>query len=248
MSGPRCRARAGRRGPSRSGWRRGRGWRRARTPRVYRVARARVTASLTQSRIGASLVWQARQMSPGSTACSISVVPAGVDDPHRAGGGDLEGLVVRAVLLGCLGHQPDVGHRAHRGGVEGAVRAAVVDARSGRPRRRSESGITARASCSSPSGPHMWPRGADHRRHRGVDDDVAGHVQVGDAAVVDHRQRGAVGVDPLDRRLDGLLLGGRRSRRAARPGRRWRRCRRRRAPRRTARRPWGRTPAPRGRR
>ncbi len=40
------------------------------------VARARVTASLTQSRIGASLVWQARQMSPGSTSCSISTSPA----------------------------------------------------------------------------------------------------------------------------------------------------------------------------
>ena len=39
-------------------------------------ARARVTASLTQSRIGASLVWQARQMSPGSTACSMSTSPA----------------------------------------------------------------------------------------------------------------------------------------------------------------------------
>ena len=40
------------------------------------VARARVTASLTQSRIGSSLVWQARQMSPGSTVCSISMSPA----------------------------------------------------------------------------------------------------------------------------------------------------------------------------
>ena len=32
---------------------------------------------------------------------------------------------------------------------------------------------------------------ADHRRHRRVDDDVARHVEVGDALVgVDHRQRG----------------------------------------------------------
>ena len=50
-----------------------------------------------------------------------------VDDPHRAGGGDLEGLVVAAVLLGRLRHQADVGHRAHRRRVVGAVRAAVVD-------------------------------------------------------------------------------------------------------------------------
>ncbi len=41
-------------------------------------ARARVTASLTQSRIGASLVWQARQMSPAATWCSSSVRPAEV--------------------------------------------------------------------------------------------------------------------------------------------------------------------------
>ena len=40
------------------------------------VARARVTASLTQSRIGASLVWQARQMSPASIWCDISSLPA----------------------------------------------------------------------------------------------------------------------------------------------------------------------------
>ncbi len=39
------------------------------------VARARVTASLTQSRIGSSLVWQARKMSPLATGCSISTLP-----------------------------------------------------------------------------------------------------------------------------------------------------------------------------
>lgn len=40
------------------------------------VARARVTASLTQSRIGASLVWQARKMSPAETACWRTTFPA----------------------------------------------------------------------------------------------------------------------------------------------------------------------------
>src|SRR5699024_2922429 len=39
------------------------------------VARARVTASLTQSRIGVSLVWQARQMSPGNTSWLMSTSP-----------------------------------------------------------------------------------------------------------------------------------------------------------------------------
>ena len=39
------------------------------------VARARSTASRTQSATAASLVWQPRQMSPGSTSCSSSVAP-----------------------------------------------------------------------------------------------------------------------------------------------------------------------------
>ena len=91
------------------------------------VIRARVTASFTQSRIGASFTWQARQMSPASTACSISVLPCCVDDAHRAGGRDLEGLVVGAVLLGLLGHQPDVRHGAHGPRVERAVLLAVLD-------------------------------------------------------------------------------------------------------------------------
>jgi hypothetical protein len=53
-----------------------------------------------------------RQMSPASTFCDSSTSPAGdVDDVGDAVLGDLEGLVVRAVFLGLLGHQADVGHR-----------------------------------------------------------------------------------------------------------------------------------------
>ncbi len=40
------------------------------------VARARVTASLTQSRTGTSLVWHMRQMSPSETTCSSTTSPA----------------------------------------------------------------------------------------------------------------------------------------------------------------------------
>ena len=39
------------------------------------VARARRTASFTQSRTAASFVWQPRKMSPSSTRCSRSVAP-----------------------------------------------------------------------------------------------------------------------------------------------------------------------------
>ena len=50
--------------------------------------------------------------------------------------------------------------------------------------------MTAMVSCCSPAASHILPPSADHRGHRGVDDDVARHVQVGDALVgVDHRER-----------------------------------------------------------
>lgn len=49
----------------------------------------------------------------------------------------------------------------------------------------------------------------DHGRHRGVDDHVARHVQVGDAFVgVDHRQGRACGVYGLDVSFDLRLLLG----------------------------------------
>ncbi len=40
------------------------------------VARARVTASFTQSRTGTSLVWHIRQMSPAPTVCSRTTAPS----------------------------------------------------------------------------------------------------------------------------------------------------------------------------
>ena len=54
-------------------------------------------------------------------------VSGAVHDPHPTGPGDLERLVVAAVLLGLLRHEADVGHRAHRRRVVGAVGPAVVD-------------------------------------------------------------------------------------------------------------------------
>ena len=166
------------------------------------VARARSTASSTQFRIGRVL----RLAHPPDVA-GLDVVReqhrAGlVDDAHRAGRGDLEGLVVRAVLLGLLRHQPDVRRRAHRRRVERAVLPAVVDGlgverRVGRV-RDDELGVLLLAV----GVPHL-PGRADRGRHRRVDDDVARHVQVGDAAVgVDHRDRRAGG----DRGLDTALV------------------------------------------
>src|SRR5690606_40316644 len=53
--------------------------------------------------------------------------PAGVDHLDGPGLADLERLVVAAVLLSLLRHEPDVRHRAHGGRVEGAVLTAVVE-------------------------------------------------------------------------------------------------------------------------
>ena len=54
--------------------------------------------------------------------------------------------------------------------------------------------------------PHL-PGGADRGRHRRIDDHVAGHVQVADAAIgIDHRQRRASRIRAIDRRLHGAAL------------------------------------------
>jgi hypothetical protein len=132
---------------------------------------------------------------------------AAVDDLDATGIRDLEGLVVAAVLLGLLGHEAHVGHRAHRGRVEGAVDAAVVDD------GLVDAGVGAVGDDGEGVGlgtvgaPHV-AGGADHRRHRGVDDDVARHVQVGDALVgVHHRQARAVGQALLDGGPDLVAVG-----------------------------------------
>ena len=104
------------------------------------------------------------------------------DHRHRAGLGDLVGLVVTAVLFGLLGHEPDVGHGAHRRRIEGAVGAAVLEGLG------VEVGVAAVGDDRlgllqfTIGVPHHSAR-ADHRRHRRIDDDVARHVQVGDAPV-----------------------------------------------------------------
>jgi len=54
-------------------------------------------------------------------------VAGSADHPDHARSVDLERLVVRPVLLGGLGHQPDVGRAPHLRGVERAVAPAIVD-------------------------------------------------------------------------------------------------------------------------
>ncbi len=132
----------------------------------------------------------------------------GQDHAHGAVGGHFEGLVVGAVFLGLLRHQADVRHAAHGGRVEGAVGLAevdhlLVDAGVG-AFRHYRLGVFLLAVLA----PHLAGV-ADHRRHRGVDDDVARNVQVGDAFHgVDHRHFRAVAVHLVDVVEDLFLLGG----------------------------------------
>src|SRR5471032_1656199 len=136
-------------------------------------------------------------------------VALGVGYPYYAVGADLEGLVVGAVFFGFLSHQADVRHAAHGGWIEGAVFLAVFDS----------SLIDAGVAAIRDHGlgvlqnafgvPHLTGI-TDHRRHRGVDDDVARYVQVGDAFVrVDHGQGRTSGVHGLDVGFDLRLLIGR---------------------------------------
>ncbi len=132
-----------------------------------------------------------------------------VDDAHRAGRRDQEGLVVGAVLLGLLRHQPDVGHGAHGPRVERAVLLTVLDGLviQGRIAMVRNDGF--RVVKFAVRTPYLAGI-ADHRGDRGVDDHVARHVQVGDPLVgVHHRQGGPPRVARLDVGFDLLPLGRR---------------------------------------
>lgn len=73
------------------------------------LSRERVTASLTQSWIGDVLDLAHPPHVAGLDLVAEQHRAHLSHDPHRASAGDLEGLVVRAVLLGLLGHQPTLG-------------------------------------------------------------------------------------------------------------------------------------------
>src|SRR5690606_25200051 len=121
--------------------------------------------------------------------------------------GGLKGLVVRAVFLGGLGHEADVGHAAHGARIEGAVFAAEVD----------DGLVDASVATVRNPGPGGLPfavaavhlaAGADGGGHRGVDDHVARQVQVGDAFVgVGHGQFRTLRVAGFDVGLDDLAFG-----------------------------------------
>ncbi len=108
-----------------------------------------------------------------------------VEHLNNAGSCDLEGLVVAAILLGCLRHETDVGNRADRRGVQRSVRDDVVDdglvdAGIGRVGNHRE-----RVILTTVGSPQLAAV-ADQGGHGCIDDDVRGNVQVGDAFVGVH--------------------------------------------------------------
>src|SRR5471032_901389 len=136
-------------------------------------------------------------------------VALAVGDADNAVSLDLESLVVGAVLFGFFRHQANVWHAANGGWVESAIGLAVFDD------GLVDGGVAAIRDHRlgvvqlAVGAPHLAVV-TDHGRHRGVDDDVARHVQVGDAFVgVDHRQGRASGVDRLNVSFDLRLLLGR---------------------------------------
>ena len=130
----------------------------------------------------------------------------GVDHVDPPACRDLEGLVVRPVFLGFLGHESHVGDAPHGGGIQGAVLLAKVN------RGLVHAGVGAigndgdRVLGLALGIPHLAPF-ANHRRHGCVNDDVGGHVEVGDSLVgVDHGQVRAHGHRLRNGRFNGRTL------------------------------------------
>lgn len=136
-------------------------------------------------------------------------VAVGVDDFDFAVCGDFEGFVVGAVFFGGLGHEADVGDGAHGFGIEGTVGFAEVDGGLVDPGIGGV-GDDGEGVAGFALGVPDFAAGADHGGHGGVDDDVGGDVEIGDAFVgVDHAERRAVGVGELDVGLDfGFFVRG----------------------------------------
>src|SRR5690606_13740377 len=93
------------------------------------------------------------------------------DYAHTARLGHLEGLDVRAVLLGLLSHQPDVWHATHGARIEGAVGFAVVDHRLVDAGVRTVGNHELGVAGVAVGAPHLAGV-TDCGRHRSIDDHV----------------------------------------------------------------------------
>ena len=129
-------------------------------------------------------------------------VAGGIHHLHSAVGRYLERLIVRTVFFRLLRHETHIRHRAHRGWIERAMSLAVVDDRLVHPGvgriRDDRQGVL----LLTRGIPHV-PRGADHRRHRGIHNHVRWYMQVGDALIrIHHGQRRTIRQGGVEGRRD----------------------------------------------
>ncbi len=122
----------------------------------------------------------------------------GSNDLYHTVGGDFEGGRVGAVLLGLLGHEANVGHRAHGSRIQSTVLLAVLKNffvhGSVAAVRNHGVGVLQFAF----GVPHLAGI-TNHDRHGGVDDDVVGNVQVCNTLIgIDHGQSRTLGVNSFD--------------------------------------------------
>ena len=106
--------------------------------------------------LAASFAWHIRQMSPASTPCSISVVPASSITRTFPSAGISNVLSCDPYSSACLSHEADVGDGSHGPRIERAVLLAESD------RFVVDAGIAAvgdhgLVSCSLFSLFHIWP-------------------------------------------------------------------------------------------
>mmetsp|Transcript_8276 Transcript_8276/g.30521 ORF Transcript_8276/g.30521 Transcript_8276/m.30521 type:complete len:359 (+) Transcript_8276:2906-3982(+) len=131
-------------------------------------------------------------------------VAGAVHDLHHTFALDLECLVVAAVLLCLLRHEAHVADVAHGGNVEAAVRLAIGNAGLVHTRVAPIWDQALHVLKFTLFVPHL-ARVAHDAWHRGVDNDVGGNVQVGDAARgIHHGQARSLLVAGLQIGLDGF--------------------------------------------
>ena len=111
-----------------------------------------------------------------------------------------------SILFGLLCHQPDIGNVSHGRGIIGSVFLAVFDDFLVHGCVATVRDQSQRVLKRAIRPPHFTPV-TDHHRHRGVDDDVVRHMQVGDSFIrIDHRQFRTILVNALDVLPDLILL------------------------------------------
>mmetsp|Transcript_102131 Transcript_102131/g.200291 ORF Transcript_102131/g.200291 Transcript_102131/m.200291 type:complete len:279 (-) Transcript_102131:773-1609(-) len=134
-------------------------------------------------------------------------VAAVVGNRHRAVRRDLEGFVVRAILLSFLRHETHIAHIAHGGHVKLAVLLAVSD------NFLIHSSITAVRDDALDVlqrvvlTPHLTTV-THHHRHGGVNDHIGRYVQVSNASArVNHGEPRALFITSIDILTNGIRSG-----------------------------------------